>query len=83
MLDVRSERWNASDRHRHRWRTTPENREANKREGEEYLRVLLEEAGGRRVIGEDLGVVPEYVRPIYDRLASLGLKFRNGKCAMA
>src|SRR6266567_90495 len=47
---------------------TPENREANK--GEEYLRVLLEEAGGRRVIGEDLGVVPEYVRP---NLRSLGI----------
>jgi 4-alpha-glucanotransferase len=49
---------------------TPENREANKREGEEYLRVLLEEAGGKRVIGEDLGVVPEYVRP---NLRSLGI----------
>jgi 4-alpha-glucanotransferase len=49
---------------------TPENREANKREGEEYLRVLLTEAGGRRVIGEDLGVVPEYVRP---NLRSLGI----------
>src|SRR5438045_6374023 len=34
---------------------TLENREANKREGEEYLRAILEEAGGRRVIGEDLG----------------------------
>jgi 4-alpha-glucanotransferase len=49
---------------------TAENREANKREGEEYLRVLLEEAGGMRVIGEDLGVVPEYVRP---NLRSLGI----------
>jgi len=69
--------------HRHADDHTPENREANKREGEEYLRVLLEEAGGRRVIGEDLGVVPSMCGPIYDRLASLGLKFRNGKCAMA
>jgi 4-alpha-glucanotransferase len=42
---------------------TPENREANKGEGEEYLRVVLEEAGAARVVGEDLGVVPEYVRP--------------------
>jgi 4-alpha-glucanotransferase len=42
---------------------TPQNREANKREGEEYLRVVLEEAGAARVVGEDLGVVPEYVRP--------------------
>jgi 4-alpha-glucanotransferase len=49
---------------------TCENREANKREGEQYLRVVLEEAGGTRVIGEDLGVVPEYVRP---NLRSLGI----------
>jgi len=49
---------------------TPENREANKREGEEYLRVVLEEAGAARVIGEDLGVVPDYVRP---NLRSLGI----------
>jgi 4-alpha-glucanotransferase len=49
---------------------TPENREANKREGEEYLRVVLEEAGGMRVAGEDLGVVPDYVRP---NLRSLGI----------
>jgi len=62
---------------------TPENREANKREGEEYLRVLLEEAGGRRVIGEDLGVVPEYVRPNLRSLGIAGFKIpqwemRNG-----
>src|SRR5438552_2759792 len=49
---------------------TAENRELNKREGEEYLRVVLEEAGAARVIGEDLGVVPEYVRP---NLRSLGI----------
>ena len=49
---------------------TPENRELNKREGEEYLRVVLEEIGIARVIGEDLGVVPEYVRP---NLRSLGI----------
>jgi 4-alpha-glucanotransferase len=62
---------------------TPENREANKREGEEYLRVLLEESGGRRVIGEDLGVVPEYVRPNLRSLGIAGFKIpqwemRNG-----
>jgi len=49
---------------------TPENRELNKREGEGDLRVVLEEAGIARVIGEDLGVVPEYVRP---NLRSLGI----------
>jgi 4-alpha-glucanotransferase len=49
---------------------TPENREANEHEGEEYLRVVLQEAGAARVIGEDLGVVPDYVRP---NLRSLGI----------
>jgi 4-alpha-glucanotransferase len=49
---------------------TPENREANRREGEESLRVILEEAGVARVAGEDLGVVPDYVRP---NLRSLGI----------
>jgi len=49
---------------------TPENREANKREGAEYLHVVLQEAGAARVIGEDLGVVPDYVRP---NLRSLGI----------
>ena len=50
--------------------STGENREANRREGEEYLRVLLEEVGEHRLIGEDLGVVPDYVRP---NLTSLGI----------
>ncbi len=49
---------------------TPETREANRREGEEYLRVVMQEAGAARVVGEDLGVVPDYVRP---NLRSLGI----------
>jgi len=53
---------------------TPENREANKREGEGYLRVVLEEAGAARVAGEDLGVVPEYVRPNLQSLGIAGFK---------
>ena len=51
-------------------RFTWENCEANRREGEEYLRVVLEEAGETRVVGEDLGTVPHYVRP---SLRSLGV----------
>ena len=53
---------------------TAENREANKREGEEYLRVALEEAGATRVIGEDLGTVPDYVRPNLRSLGVAGFK---------
>jgi 4-alpha-glucanotransferase len=53
---------------------TPENREANKREGEEYLRAVLDEAGAARVVGEDLGVVPDYVRPNLQSLGIAGFK---------
>ena len=53
---------------------TAETREANKREGEELLRVVLEEAGTTRVIGEDLGVVPDYVRPNLRALGIAGFK---------
>jgi len=53
---------------------TSENREANKREGEEYLRVILEESGATRVIGEDLGMVPDYVRPSLRSLGIAGFK---------
>ncbi|HEY5992959.1 MAG TPA: 4-alpha-glucanotransferase [Candidatus Udaeobacter sp.] len=53
---------------------TPENRDLNKREGEEYVRMVLEEAGAARVIGEDLGVVPEYVRPNLRSLGVAGFK---------
>jgi 4-alpha-glucanotransferase len=63
---------------------TPDNRQANKREGEEYLRVILEEAGCMRVIGEDLGLVPDYVRPNLRSLGIAGFKIpqwetRDGK----
>ena len=50
--------------------STAKDGEANRRKGEEYLRVVLEEAGAARVIGEDLGTVPDYVRP---NLRSLGI----------
>lgn len=54
--------------------STWENREANRREGEDYLRVLLEEVGEHRLIGEDLGVVPDYVRPNLHSLGIAGFK---------
>ncbi len=49
---------------------TPEDRAANCRDGEALLRVVLEAAGDTWLIGEDLGTVPEYVRP---NLTSLGI----------
>ena len=40
---------------------TPEHKEANQRQGEEFLRVVQEASGDTAVIAEDLGVVPDYV----------------------
>jgi 4-alpha-glucanotransferase len=53
---------------------SPQNCEANRREGEEYLRILVGEAGQGRLIGEDLGTVPEYVRPSLHSLGIAGFK---------
>jgi 4-alpha-glucanotransferase len=47
-----------------------DNCEANRREGETYLRVVLQAAESTRLVGEDLGTVPPYVRP---RLQALGI----------
>jgi 4-alpha-glucanotransferase len=54
--------------------STPENCDANRGEGEEYLRVVLEESGQTRVIGEDLGTVPDYMRPSLRALGIAGFK---------
>jgi len=54
--------------------STAENSAANQREGEEYLRVVLEESGAMRVTGEDLGTVPDYVRPSLRSLGIAGFK---------
>lgn len=51
-----------------------ENCEANRREGEDYLRMVLEESGDTRVVGEDLGTVPDYVRPSLHSLGIAGFK---------
>ena len=51
-----------------------ENCEANRREGEEYLRVVLEAAESTRLVGEDLGTVPPYVRPSLHSLGIAGFK---------
>jgi len=53
---------------------SPENCEANRREGEAYLRVVLEESGATRVVGEDLGTVPNYMRPSLRSLGIAGFK---------
>lgn len=53
---------------------TDEHKLANRNAGEEFLRVLIEECGDFRLIGEDLGQVPDYVRPCLDELGIAGFK---------
>lgn len=50
------------------------NRKQNLIAGDLYLRVLLSSAPGVRVVGEDLGCVPDYVRPNMKQLGIAGFK---------
>jgi 4-alpha-glucanotransferase len=61
-----------------------ENRMANRRNGEEYLNMMKETAGHCEIIAEDLGMVPDYVRPSLAELCIAGMKvpqweFENDK----
>jgi 4-alpha-glucanotransferase len=53
---------------------TEQHRHLNRLAGEEYLKALLEEVGEHRLIGEDLGTVPPYVRPSLTALGIAGFK---------
>ena len=54
------------------WRPddTEENKAANRDDGDRRLKMVMEAAGESEVVAEDLGRVPDYVRP---HLASLGI----------
>ncbi len=47
---------------------------ANRADGEKYLRMILEAAELTEVIAEDLGTVPDYVRPSLAELGIAGMK---------
>lgn len=53
---------------------TEKNRKLNLADGDKYLRVILEAAGNAEVVGEDLGCVPDYVRPNLEELGIAGFK---------
>jgi 4-alpha-glucanotransferase len=53
---------------------TPAHKRANCRQGEELLKMIQGAAGKTRVIAEDLGVVPDYVRPNLTKLGIPGFK---------
>jgi 4-alpha-glucanotransferase len=53
---------------------SPEHKAANQAQGEEILRVVLEGSGETTVVAEDLGVVPDYVRPTLQKLGIPGFR---------
>lgn len=53
---------------------TPYNKKLNLMDGDLYLQVLIAAAPGSRVVGEDLGMVPDYVRPDMRQLGIAGFK---------
>jgi 4-alpha-glucanotransferase len=59
---------------------TPAHMTANHAQGAEILRVLLAECGAYRLVGEDLGVVPPYVRPCLHELGIAGFKVPQWEC---
>ena len=54
--------------------STWENCEMNRRDGEDYLSGVVEESRESLVVGEDLGTVPDYVRPSLRSLGIAGFK---------
>jgi 4-alpha-glucanotransferase len=53
---------------------TNEGAAINQAQGEKLLQIILEAAGDSVVVGEDLGVVPDYVRPSLEKLGISGFK---------
>jgi 4-alpha-glucanotransferase len=54
--------------------STPENRERNRAHGEVIFKIMLDEVPAPRLIAEDLGTVPPYVRPTLEALRVPGFK---------
>jgi 4-alpha-glucanotransferase len=53
---------------------TAENKAANRADGDRRLRMVLDAAGPAEVVAEDLGWVPDYVRPHLDSLGIAGFR---------
>ncbi|HEY9775190.1 MAG TPA: 4-alpha-glucanotransferase [Planktothrix sp.] len=50
----------------------PKDAESNAKEGTELLKVLMDAAGDTGIVAEDLGMVPDYVRPLIHKLGMAG-----------
>lgn len=59
---------------------TSENKSANRADGDVRLRAILEAAGDADVIAEDLGWVPDYVRPHLADLDIAGFRIPHWDC---
>jgi 4-alpha-glucanotransferase len=59
---------------------TEEHKALNRAEGDRRLRALLEAAGDAEVVGEDLGCVPDYVRPHLQSLDIAGFRIPHWDC---
>jgi 4-alpha-glucanotransferase len=59
---------------------TVENKAANRADGDVRLRAILSAADGAEVIAEDLGWVPEYVRPHLADLEIAGFRIPHWDC---
>lgn len=53
---------------------TPEGMKINQEHGEALLRMVLDAAGDAVVIGEDLGMVPDYMRPSLESMGISGFR---------
>jgi 4-alpha-glucanotransferase len=58
----------------------PENKAANCADGDQRLKAILKAAAGAEVIAEDLGWVPEYVRPHLEKLGIAGFRIPHWDC---
>jgi 4-alpha-glucanotransferase len=60
---------------------TPTHQAANRAQGARLLHALIEECGEYRLVGEDLGAVPDYVRPCLRELRVAGFKIPQWEMA--
>jgi 4-alpha-glucanotransferase len=67
-----------------RWDARPddyaENKAANRADGDLRLRAIVKAAAGAEIIAEDLGWVPEYVRPHLAELGIAGFRIPHWDC---
>lgn len=59
---------------------TADNRAANCRDGDVRLRAIIEAAGANEIVAEDLGWVPDYVRPHLAKLGIAGFRIPHWDC---